>query len=116
MLTFLVVIAGAMAMAGLALFAVPLLVVGAVVWLVFLPIKLLFGFVLGGLFRLVFALLGALMGLIVGPIVLVILGVAAVGALIAGLLALLAPLVPVVLLLLLGWALLRVARPSVNEL
>jgi hypothetical protein len=112
MLTFLVVTAIILVAAGLGAFAIPLLVVGAAVWLVVLPIKLLVGFVFGGLFRMVFWLFGALIGLILAPILAIVAVVGVVGALVAGLLALLAPLVPVVLLLLLGWAIIRLARPN----
>jgi hypothetical protein len=114
MLTFLVFVAVAMAIAGLGVFAVPLLLVAAVIWLVLLPIKLLVGFIFGGLFRLVFGLIGALLGLVLAPIVLVIAGVAMVGAFITGMVALLAPLMPVILLLLLGWGIFRLVRPKVQ--
>ena len=113
MLTFLLVSSLALALLGFGFLAVPLLVAGTIVWIVLLPIKLLFGFVFGGLFRVLFGLVGALFGLILAPLVLVVAGVAAAGAFIAALLALIVPLLPVVLLALLGWAIYRVAaRPS----
>ena len=112
MFTFLLISSLVLALLGFGFLAVPLLVVGAVLWIVLLPIKLL-GFVLGGLFRVVFGLLGAIFGLILAPLVLLVAGVAVAGAFVAALLALIAPLVPVALLLLLGWAIYRVAaRPS----
>lgn len=113
MLTFLFF--SALALAGLLIagvFALPFLVIGAVIWLVLLPVKLLFGFIFGGLFRLIFGIGGALLGLIIAPIVIVVVGVALVGVFVAALLALLTPLIPVALLLLLGWGIYRIARPS----
>jgi hypothetical protein len=113
MFTFLLVSSLVLALLGFGFLAIPLLVAGAIVWIVLLPIKLLFGFVFGGLFRVVFGVLGAFFGLILAPLVLVVAGVAVAGAFVAALLALIAPLVPVALLLLLGWAIYRVAsRPS----
>lgn len=91
--------------------AVPVLVLAALFWLILLPIKLLVGFVFGGFFRLVFGLLGAVLGVIMIPLLMVVAGVAIVGAVLAGLLALVAPLVPFALLFLLGWAVYRLARP-----
>jgi hypothetical protein len=85
--------------------AVPVLVVGTVVWLIILPFKLLFG----GLLRLIFGVGGALLGLLIGPLVMAIVGVALMGAFVAALLALLVPLVPVVLLVLLGWGVVKAA-------
>lgn len=81
---------------------------------VMLPVVLLGGaiWVVGGLFRLVFGVLGALLGLIIGPIVLLVVGVALIGAFFAAALALIAPLIPVMLLLLLGWGIYRLARPK----
>jgi hypothetical protein len=113
MVTFLLVSALILAFLGFGFLAVPLLVVGGIFWLVTLPIRLMFGFVFGGLFRVFFGVLGALLGLILAPLVLVVVGVALVGAFVAALIALLTPLIPVVLLLLLGWGIYRVAiRPS----
>lgn len=110
MLSFLLF--SAFAVAGVAIagiFSLPFLLLAGVIWLILLPIKLLFG----GLFRLVFGLFGALLALVVTPIVMLLAGVALVGGLIAGIVALLAPLVPVILLLLLGWAVYRVViRPT----
>jgi len=112
MFTFLLASSLALALLGFGFLAIPLLVVGGVIWLVLLPIKLLLGFVFGGLFRVVFGVLGTLLGLILAPLLLIVAGVAVVGAFIAALIALITPLVPVALLLLLGWGIYRVsARP-----
>jgi hypothetical protein len=43
-------------------------------------------------------------------VILVIVGVALVGALVVGVVALLAPLIPVILLALLGWGIYKVSR------
>ena len=113
MLTFLLVSSLALAFLGFGFLALPLIVVFGLIWLITLPIRLLFGFVFGGLFRVLFGLLGGLLGLILGPIVMVVVGVALVGAFIAALVALLTPLIPVVLLLLLGWAIYKASsRPQ----
>jgi hypothetical protein len=117
MLTFLLAGAMVLAVLGFGMFALPLLIVGGVLWLVTLPIRLLFGFVFGGLFRLFFGLLGGLFSLILIPLVMVVAGVALVGAFVAALVALVAPLVvPLILLLLLGWGYYRVAgrRPQAS--
>lgn len=116
MLTFLFITALVLAVAGLGVFAVPFLVIGALIWLVMLPFKLLFGFVFGRLFRLVFGVLGAVLGLILAPIVMVVVGLAVAGAFLAAVVALLAPLIPVALLLLLGWGIFRLARPKVQPI
>jgi hypothetical protein len=113
MFTFLLVGSLILVLLGFGALAVPLLVVGGIVWLVMLPIKLLFGFVFGGLFRVVFGVVGAILGLVLAPLVLVVAGIALVGAFLVALVALLTPLIPVVLLLLLGWGIYRVAiRPT----
>ena len=109
MLTFLLVSSLVLALFGFGLFALPLLIVGGVLWLVMLPIRLLFGFVFGGLFRVFFGLLGGLFSLLLVPLVMVVVGVALVGAFVAALVALLTPLIPVILLLLVGWAIYRAA-------
>lgn len=114
MLTFIVVTALVLAVTGFGVFAIPFLILGGLLWLVMLPIKLLFGFVFGVLFRIFFGVLGALLGLILAPIILVVAGIALIGAFLAGVVALLAPLVPVVLLLLLGWGIVRLVRPRVQ--
>ena len=113
MLTFLLFSAFAVVAFGFAgVFALPFLIIGGVIWLVLLPIRLLFGLVFGGLFRLVFGIGGALLGLVLAPLVMVVVGVALVGAFVAALFALLAPLIPIVLLALLGWGIYRIAsRP-----
>ncbi len=113
MFTFLLVSSLILALLGFGFLAVPLLVVGGILWLVMLPIKLLFGFVFGGLFRVVFGVVGAILGLVLAPLVLIVAGIALVGAFLVALVALVTPLVPVALLLLLGWAIYRVAiRPT----
>jgi hypothetical protein len=101
-----------------ALFALPFLAIGAILWLVTLPIRLLFGIVFGGIFRLIFGLGGALLGLIIAPIVMVVVGVALIGAFVVAPLALVAPLIPVILLALLAWAIYRAsgARPQASGL
>ena len=117
MLTFLLfslVALAALAFGGV--FALPLLVIGAVIWLVTLPFRLLFGFVFGGLFRLVFGIVGVLLGVVLAPIIMIVVAVALVGALVAGLLSLLAPLIPVALLLLLGWGIYKLSRPRASGL
>ena len=113
MLTFLLVSSLALAVLGFSALALPLFVVGGAIWLILLPIKLLFGFVFGGLFRAVFGLLGGLLGLIVAPLVMIVVGVALLGAFLAALVALVTPLIPVVLLFFLGWGIYRITiRPS----
>lgn len=112
-LTFCVV--AFLAFAALGVFALPFLLIGGLIWLILLPIKLvfgLFGLFIGGIFRLVFGVLGALLGLILAPIALVIGGVLLVAGLIAGIVMLLTPLVPVALVLLLGWAIYEGLRPK----
>jgi hypothetical protein len=116
MFSFLLVSALVLALLGFGFVALPLLLVGGVIWLVMLPIRLLFGFVFGGLFRVFFGLLGGLLSLILVPLVMVVAAVALVGAFIAAIVALLAPLVPVLLLALLGWAIYKVScrRPGAS--
>ena len=96
--------------------ALPLIALAGVLWLVTLPFRLLFGFAFGGMFRLVFGIGGALLGIIFFPLILVVVGIALVGALVAGLAALLTPLIPVVLLALLGWGIYRASRPRASRL
>jgi hypothetical protein len=107
MLTFLIF--GALAIAVFGVAAIPFMLIGLLFKLIVLPFRLFF-FLLGGAFRLVFGLLGGLLGLIVGPIMLLIVGVALLGALVAGIFSLLAPMIPMVLLGLLVWAIYRVVR------
>jgi hypothetical protein len=120
MLTFLLLSLFAFVAFGLTgALALPLLAIAAVVWLVTLPFRLLFGLVfgvLGGLFRLVFGIGGALIGIILFPLVIVVAGIALVGAFVAAMLALLTPLIPVVLLALLGWGMYRASRPRTSGL
>ena len=49
----------------------PLLLIFGVIWLIMLPIRLLFGLV-GWVFHLIFALLGIVLGIVVAPITLVL--------------------------------------------
>ena len=99
-----------------AILLLPLLLIGAVIWLVLLPIRLLFHLpvgLVGGFFSLLFGLAGALLGIVLVPVVLLVVGVALVGAFFAAALALLTPLIPIVLLGLLGWGVYRLfVRPS----
>lgn len=85
--------------------ALPLLLIGALIWVVLLPLR--------WLFKLVFGIGGALLGILIAPVVIIIAAVALAGVLVAALLALLAPLVPVVLLALLVWGAYRIAVPRV---
>ena len=106
MLVFLLLSALALAALGVGgALVLPFLLLGAVLWLATWPIRFLF--------RLVFGVLGALLGLLVAPVVIVAVGFALLVAFAATVIALLAPLVPVVLVLLLGWAVYRFAiQPS----
>ena len=72
MLTFLLVGSLALALLGFGFLALPLLVAGTVLWIVLLPVKLLFGLVFGGVFRVLFGVLAALFGLIVAPLVAIV--------------------------------------------
>lgn len=104
MLTFLfisAVVLLALVIGGL--IAIPILAVGSLVWLVLLPIRLLFK----GMFWLV----GALLGMVLAPILMLVVGVVLVGALAAGIVSLLAPLLPIVLLALFVWAIYRLIAP-----
>ncbi len=84
------------------------LALGALVWLVLLPFRLLF--------KLVFGHGGLVLGVLLAPLLAVVAAVVVVGALLVALLSLLAPLVPIVLLAGFGWALYRlfVARHSAS--
>ena len=112
MLTFLFFAFSLAALALGGVFALPFVILGAVLWIVFLPIKLLLGFLFGGVFRLVFGTFGALFGLLIVPLVLVVGGIALVAALALGLFALVTPLIPVILLALLGWGIYKASRRS----
>jgi hypothetical protein len=103
------VILSALALAFVGAVAIPFIVLGAVIWLITFPIRLLFKLI-GGILGMVFGLLGGLIGLILAPIVMVVVVLALVGALLSALLSLLAPLVPVALLGLLVWAIYRVTK------
>src|SRR5687767_1655517 len=97
-------------------FVLPFLIVGALIWLVVLPFRILFHVVfglVGGFFGLIAGIGGALLGVLLVPLVLLVVGVALVGAFLAVLLAFLTPLVPVFLLVLLGWGVYRLfVRPA----
>jgi hypothetical protein len=92
MVVFIVLSALALALAGAV--AIPFIVIGAVIWLVTFPIRLLFKLI-GGILGMVFGLIGGLLGLIIGPIVMVVVVIALIGALLTAVLSLLAPLLPV---------------------
>lgn len=106
MLTFLILSGLVLAVIVIGgLLTLPFLLIGAVVWLLLLPFRLLF--------KLVFGIGGALLGLLLTPFVMVIVAVALIGAAITALLGLAVPLVPVILLALLVWGILRVVTPTV---
>ena len=107
MVGFIVLSALALAVAGAV--AIPFIVIGAALWLVTFPIRLLFKLI-GGILGMVFGLIGGLIGLIIGPIVMVVVVIALIGALLTAVLSLLAPLLPVALLGLLVWAVYRVTK------
>jgi hypothetical protein len=73
-------------------------------WAVLFPIRLAL--------KLTFGLLGLALGAIVLPFVLLVAGIAVIGAIVAALFALLAPLLPVLLLVLVGWAIYRASSGS----
>jgi hypothetical protein len=68
-------------------------------WAVFFPIRLAL--------KLLFGLVGLTLGAILLPFMLLVAGIAVVGALVAGLIALVTPLLPVILLGLVGWGIYR---------
>lgn len=104
MLIFLVLSALALAAVVLGgIILIPLLAVGAFLWFVLLPIRLLF--------KLVFGLGGALLGLLLAPIVLLVIAVSLIGAAVTAVFSLAVPLVPVILLACLAWGLYRIAVP-----
>jgi hypothetical protein len=107
MVAFIVLSALALAFAGAV--AIPFIVVGAAIWLITFPIRLLFKLI-GGILGMVFGLVGGLLGLIIAPIVMVVVVIALIGALLSAVLSLLAPLLPVALLGLLVWAVYRVTK------
>ena len=92
-------------------FALPFIILAGLFWLVTLPLRLLFGFIFGGIFRLAFGLFGALIGLLLAPFVLLIVGAALAVAFVVGMFALLAPLMPFVVLGLIGWGIYRLMHP-----
>jgi len=87
----------------------------AVLWLVLLPFRLLFGFVLLPLL-LIKLLVGGILLLIVGPVVLVALAIAAFTAVVTVVAtgaALLVPLFPLLCIGFVVWAVMRSGRPAV---
>ena len=107
MVAFVVLSALALAFAGAV--AIPFIVLGAVIWIVTFPIRLLFKLI-GGILGIVFSVLGGLLGLVVAPIVIVAVGIALIVAFLSAVVSLLAPLLPLALLGLLVWAIYRVTR------
>jgi hypothetical protein len=75
-------------------------------WAVLFPIRLVF--------KLLFGLVGLTLGAVLLPFVLLVAGIAVIGALVAGLIALITPILPVLIFLFVGWAIYRVSsrRPS----
>ena len=82
------------------------LVLKTIFWIVFFPIRFLL--------KLVFWILGVGLGVLVLPIVLIVGGIAIVGAILAAILSLLAPLLPIAIVALVGWGIYRAStrRPS----
>jgi hypothetical protein len=107
MAAFVVLSALALAFAGAV--AIPFIAIGALVWVITFPLRLLFKLI-GGILGMVFGLLGGLLGLIIGPIVVVVVVIALIGAFLSAVVSLVAPLLPVALLGLLVWAIYRVTR------
>lgn len=103
------IVLSALALAAVGAAAIPFIVIGAAIWLITFPIRLLLKLV-GGILGMVFGLIGSLLGLIIGPIVMVVVAIAAIGAVLVAVLSLIAPLLPVALLGLLVWAIYRVAK------
>lgn len=112
MLTFVIISAFILAALGFGAIALPFLIVGAVIWLVMLPIRFIFGFLIGGFFRVIFGVLGGLFGLLLAPLLVILLVVGLVVAFVGAVISLLTPLIPVVLLLLLGWGIYRASHPQ----
>ena len=103
------VILSALALAFAGAVAIPFILLGAFLWIITFPIRLLFKLI-GGIFGMVFGLLGGLIGLVIGPIIALVVAVALIGAFLSALLSLLAPLLPLALLGLLVWAVYRVTK------
>ena len=111
----------ALAVAGVAIggaLFIPLIVIGGLIWLITLPIRLLFGFVFGGLFRLVFGLFGAvlgtvssLLGFLLAPLGILVAGVGIAAVLGTGAIALV-PVVPIAIVGLMVWGIYRLVRPT----
>jgi hypothetical protein len=82
------------------------LVLKTVLWIVFFPIRFLL--------KLVFWILGVGLGVLILPLVLIVGGIAIVGAILAAILSLLAPLLPIAIVALVGWGIYRAStrRPS----
>ena len=79
-------------------------VVSSLLWLVFLPIRLLL--------QPIFGVLGALAGLVFLPVALVTAAVVVFSALVFGAFAVLTPLVPLAIVGLVVWGLYRLFRPT----
>lgn len=99
----------ALAVIGVVLFAlamVGMLLLKAVLWLVVLPLRLIFGLVLLPLLLVVKLLVGGVLFLVVGPIVLIgtFVALLAVGA------AVLTPLLPLIAIGLVIWAVVKIGR------
>jgi hypothetical protein len=107
MVAFIVLSALALVFAGAV--AIPFIVMGALLWVITFPLRLLFKLI-GGILGMVFGLLGGLLGLVIGPIVMLVVAVALIGAFLSAVLSILAPLLPVALLGLLVWAVYRVTK------
>jgi hypothetical protein len=81
-------------------------VLKTILWIVFFPIR----FIL----KLVFWILGIGLGVLLLPLILVVAGIAIVGAIVAAILSLLAPVLPIAIVALVGWGIYRAStrRPS----
>ena len=103
---------------ALAVIAVAVCCVLATLTLIGFVLKLLFWVVLFPIrlaLKLVFGIVGVGLAVIAAPIVLLVSGIAIFAALVAAVIAIVTPLLPVILLLLLGWAIYRISsRPSVS--
>jgi hypothetical protein len=82
------------------------LVLKTVLWIVFFPIRFLL--------KLVFWILSIGLGVLLLPVVLVVAGIALIGAILAAIFSLLAPLLPIGIVALVGWGIYRAStrRPS----
>jgi hypothetical protein len=99
----------AFAVAACFIFAILALVgfvLKTILWVVFFPIR----FIL----KLVFWILGIGLGVVLLPLILVVAGIAIIGAIVAAILSLLAPVLPIAIVALVGWGIYRAStrRPS----